>query len=232
MNSVLKKISSKLPKRFQQELKRLHYWYQIRINNFLGDEPEYDQLETWVKQGDWVIDVGANIGHYAFKFSRLVGEEGRVFAFEPVIDTFELLVANVTKFPHRNVTLFNVAASESEMVVGMELPKLDSGLDNYYMAHISDTDASVKVYCVPIDSFSFFKPIKFVKIDVEGHELSTLKGMKKLILRDHPIIVAEGHTDDVVSFLSDLGYSNRRFEKSPNTFYEYRHGSPTGESPI
>lgn len=226
MIRLLKILSSKLPKRFQQELKRIHYANQIRKNNFLGDEPEYDRLETWVKPGDWVIDAGANIGHYSLKLSRLVGEQGRVFAFEPVQDTFEQLAANATRFPHKNLTLFNVAVSDSESVLGMELPKLDSGLDNYYMAHLSDnaSAAAVQVYCIPIDCFNFPQPVKFIKIDVEGHEISALKGMENLIKRDHPVIVAEGHTSDVVSFLEGLGYSNYRFEKSPNTLYEYSAG--------
>ena len=221
MFGLLKILSSKFPKRLQQDLKRLHYARQIKINNFLGDEPEYDRLETWVNPGDWVIDAGANIGHYALKLSRLVGENGRVFAFEPVSDTFELLAANVTRFPYQNVSLFNVAASDSATMLGMEMPKMDSGLDNYYMAHLTENESSLKVYCMPIDYFNFPKTVKFVKIDVEGHEIAVLKGMQKLILRDHPVIVAEGHTPEVVSFLTELGYKNTRFEKSPNTLYEY-----------
>ena len=122
------------------------------------------------------------------------------------------------------MTLFNVAASDSESVLGMEMPILeDSGLDNYYMAHLSNdpSNATMNVFCIPLDCFNFPHPISFIKIDVEGHEFTALKGMEKLIRKDHPVIVAEGHTDEVVSFLENLGYSNRRYENSPNTLYEY-----------
>lgn len=222
MNYFMKKLSSKLPKRFQQELKRLYCAFQIKKNTFTSEEPEYEQLDQWVKSGDWVLDIGANIGHYTLKLSKLVGNKGRVFAFEPISDTFELLASNVTKFPYRNTTLFNAAVSDSEKEVGMEMPKFDSGLDNYYMAHLTSNSTSNNVYCLTIDCYHFPNPVAFVKIDVEDYELQALMGMKKLIMRDHPVIVAEGISPDVADFLKGFGYSYYRLEGSPNTIYEYK----------
>lgn len=222
MNNYIKKISSKLPKRLQQELKRLNCAYQLKRNKFISDEPEYERLEQWIRPGDWVLDIGANIGHYTSRFSKLVGPDGRVFAFEPISDTFELLASNATRFSYRNITLVNVAVSDSEMELGMEMPKFDSGLDNYYMATLTANTASNKIYCIAIDCFNFSRPIKFVKIDVEGYELSALMGMKKLIMRDHPVIVAEGISEEVTSFLSTFGYSHYTLQGSPNTIYEHK----------
>jgi FkbM family methyltransferase len=223
MYNLLKNLSSRLPKSIQQELKRLHYANQIRTNQFEGNEPEYDRLELWVKPGDWVIDIGANIGHYTMKLSRLVKNVGRVFAVEPVQDTFEQLAANASRFPYKNVTLINIAASDNEFVHSMKIPKMDdNGLDNYYMAQLIDdcTISDIRVYCMSLDCFHFPEKIKFIKVDVEGHELSTLKGMKNLITRDHPTIVVEGHTDEVISYLEMHGYEGYRFKGSPNTLYE------------
>lgn len=74
MRDFLKKIASKLPGRVQQEIKRIYFANQIGKNRFLTDEVEYDHLHEWVSDGDWVIDVGANIGHYTKKLSDLVGK--------------------------------------------------------------------------------------------------------------------------------------------------------------
>ena len=63
MITLLKRASSRLPLRLQQELKRLHFRRQIRKGTFETDEAEYAKLAQWVKAGDWVLDVGANHRH-------------------------------------------------------------------------------------------------------------------------------------------------------------------------
>ena len=137
--TLLKRAASHLPPRFQQELKRLHFGNQIRKGNFQTDEAEYGKLGQWVKPGDWVLDVGANVGHYSRKFSELVGRNGRVFSFEPVPQTFEILAANMACCPVSNVTLLNVAASDGMGTVGMSIPSFDTGLQNFYMATVTET---------------------------------------------------------------------------------------------
>ena len=93
-----------------------------------------DSLARLVSSGDWVIDIGANVGAYAYRLSELVGSTGRVFAFEPVPETMSLLAANLLRSPHQNVTLLNMAASDSTAVVRMNMPEFSSGLSNFYRA--------------------------------------------------------------------------------------------------
>jgi len=217
--SLLKRLSSFLPKRYQQELKRLHFARRIRAGMFRTEEPEFTRLGEWVKNGDWVLDVGANVGHYAARLSDLVGSSGRVFAFEPVPDTFELLSANIARLRYQNVTLLNVAASEFADIVGVHIPQFDTGIDNYYMAQLTREKMELSVFCMPVDAVQIPSPVKFAKIDVEGHELSVLKGMEKMLKRDHPVLVVEGVSDAVLSYLTALGYSFRQEIGSPNRVY-------------
>lgn len=219
MINFLKRRAAALPKKLQQSLKRKYFALQIRRGSFQADEPEFDLAADLLRQGDWVLDIGANIGQYTVRFSELVGSEGRVIAFEPVPDTFDLLSSNVSFHGAQNVTLINAAASDSTKIVGVEIPKLDSGLDNFYMAHISARTDGLKVLCLRIDTLAIQNKISLVKIDAEGHDFVVLKGMKDLLKRDRPIVFIEESSDEVVDFLKEYGYSMEKLESSPNTIF-------------
>ena len=219
MNNFLKICAAKLPKKFQQSLKRRYFASQIRRRVFRTDEPEFDLSSEIISDGDWVLDIGANIGHYTVRFSHLVGANGRVIAFEPVPDTFEILSSNVSFCDAQNVTLINAAASNSTQVVGIEIPKLDSGLDNFYMAHLSTTENDLTVLCIKVDSLELSNKISLVKIDAEGHDFLVLKGMKELLRRDRPVVFIEESSAEIVEFLRELGYSMQKLTNSPNTVF-------------
>lgn len=221
MVEFAKRLVAFLPIRWQQEFKRRYYAYNIHKGKFHADEPEYQHLESFISEGDWVIDIGANIGHYTSKLSNLVGKNGRVFAVEPVPDTFEILSANVQLFPFKNVTLLNVAASEYPSIISIEIPYFRSGLKNYYMASLTNNKTGLDVFCIPIDSLPIYNAISIVKIDTEGHELQVLHGMKKLLLRDKPILIIETNSPHVFEFLKEIGYTKNKFSGSPNYFFKY-----------
>lgn len=221
MNDTLKALSSKLPVKVQQELKRRHFARQIRKGTFATDEAEFAMLPKWVRPGDWVLDIGANIGHYTRKLSELVGPSGRVVSFEPVPETFELLTANVALFPLRNVTLVNMAASRTTQLLGMSIPKFETGLDNYYMAHLTeDGGGTFQVLCAPVDSLGLPK-IRLVKIDAEGHEYEVLNGMTEILKRDHPVLIVEDSGKDTPALLASFGYESSREPGSSNTVFEH-----------
>lgn len=220
MYKFTKRIVSLLPFRWQQEIKRKYYAFNIHKGRFNADEPDYEVLEKYISRGDWVIDVGANIGHYSLKFSKLVGASGRVFAIEPVPETFEILTSNVQLFPFKNVTLFNVAASRQPAIIGMKIPLFSFGIKNYYRASITDKKTELEVYCVPIDAIPMCNPVRMIKIDTEGHELQVLNGMKSLLVRDKPFLIIETNSEEVFEYLKEIGYVKNRLKDSPNYFFE------------
>jgi FkbM family methyltransferase len=216
VGAVLKRIAARMPGGAQQELRRLYFRSQIRRHRFLTDEREYALLDTWLGKGDWALDVGANVGHYTLRMSEIVGEAGRVIAFEPVPDTFALLAANSRLSAHSNVTLLNVAASDEPAVGGMQIPKFDDGLPNYYQARVSGKRAALNVLALPIDALALPARVALVKMDVEGHELAALRGMAALIERDHPVLIVETASADTEAFLRSRGYAVRRIPGSSN----------------
>lgn len=221
LSPMVKRLASKLPLRWQMELKRLHYGRMLRKGTFLPDEPEYDLLPHVLAPGDFVLDIGANIGHYTASFSRLVAAQGRVFAFEPVPRTFALLAATASQLPYSNVTLFNVAISDRFASGQMVIPLLETGLDNPYMAHLSGTpsDEGLSVTCMPVDALRFPGPISLVKIDAEGHDRVVLLGMRETLSRDRPLVIVEDRTEDVANLMKDLGYRCYHLPKSPNNVF-------------
>lgn len=213
-----KRAAGKLPDGVQQELRR-HYWARlIRKGRFTPDEPEYEKLPAMLFNGAWAIDIGANVGQYTRRFSELVGPEGRVIAMEPIPSTFALLASNATLFPHQNVTLLNMAASDTTGIVRMTVPKLSSGLANYYMANISDHGDTAVVQC-PVDNLELKGRVALVKIDAEGHEYRAIKGMANLLSRDMPLVIAEGRDESLIGYLEGLSYAVGAIKGSPNSVY-------------
>ncbi|MBI5451175.1 MAG: FkbM family methyltransferase [Gammaproteobacteria bacterium] len=222
MNHLFKTIAARLPFNVQHELKRCYFRSLIAKNKFVTNEPEFQQLDSMISAGDWVIDIGANIGHYTKRFSDIVGASGRVFAFEPVVATFCLLTENARGFKCKNVTLLNVAASENTAETGVSIPQFDTGLMNYYQARLTkDSNSDVKAMTLSLDSLNINNKISLVKIDAEGHEKSVIRGMTKLIENCHPTLIVETSDYDLIAELNSFGYKHERLEGSPNIIFKY-----------
>jgi FkbM family methyltransferase len=222
MKQRLRNFAARLPVSWQQELKRHYFRRQIRRNAFRTVEPEYDRLPSLVAAGDWVLDIGANVGHYTMRLSELVGESGRVISFEPVPETFELLARHAAMARYRNISLINAAASASAGLSAMSIPKSgDSELRNYYRARLS-VDEHVPgphVLLLSVDSLALPNTVRLVKVDTEGHELPVFLGMKRLLERDRPTVIAEDGNPHVVRFLETLGYASEKLANSCNRLF-------------
>lgn len=226
MRQLLKRLAARLPGPLQLALKRRYYANQIRMRSFRTSEPEYEMLPQMVSSGDWVLDIGANVGHYTLRLSELVGQQGRVISLEPVPETFELLVANAALSKCKNITLINAAGSESTGVSGMVIPKdEDGGLDNLYLAHLSETAPGLQVLCIAVDSLDLSHPVRLVKVDTEGHELSVLRGMKGLLERDHPTLIVEDNDPEVGVYLAGFRYASEKLANSSNTIFRSPEGA-------
>lgn len=223
MPPLTKSIAARLPVDWQLALKRLLYARQIRRGTFATSEPEYHLLPDLLQPGDWALDIGANVGHYTRRMSERVGSRGRVIAFEPIPATFSLLAANARLFPHANVTLINAAASDQTRLAGMAIPRFDSGLANYYEAHVAPHSApDLAVLTLAIDSLALDPRIALVKIDAEDHESAVLDGMSRLIERDHPVLIVETGSRDVANRLESAGYTAEKLPGSPNLLFRPR----------
>jgi FkbM family methyltransferase len=222
----IKRLVARWPQ-LEAALKREWYRWQIKRGRFGSDEAEFRALDELVRPGDWVLDVGANIGTFTRRLSDLVGVEGRVVAFEPIISTFSLLVGNVAD--RGNVTLFNVAVSERSARLHMAIPAFGSGLRSSANAVVIKSGSGLAVLSLALDSFDWPARIALIKVDTEGHELEALRGMRGLLSRDHPTLIVEINDVMTMKMLDELGYERRRLSGGA-TIFVAAGGSPVTAS--
>ncbi len=157
------------------------------------------------------VDVGAHAGKYAHHLSALTP---KVYAFEPN----GILAAKIARALPRNVEVHAAAISNERGVARLSFP-VESGRPDTGLASIEpgvlDSSAetvSIEVPTMRLDDFAC-GPVGFVKIDVEGHELSVLEGAAELIARERPILLVEaeerhkpGAVASIRSFLETRGF--------------------------
>lgn len=143
---------------------------------------EYEPVETkiikgLVKEGDVIVDAGANIGYYTVLLSRAVGDTGKVYAFEPGEECFNLLSKNIKENGCKNVVLINKALSDKEGDIQFYINERDKGSSSM----IKDANGfKVTVKGTTLDK-EIDEPIDFMKMDIEGAELGALKGATTLL---------------------------------------------------
>jgi FkbM family methyltransferase len=143
-------------------------------------------LERSLKAGGTLIDVGANIGYYTRIGSHLVGDTGKVVAFEPEPGNLELLKANTADL--NNVTVHSCALSDTISEVDFFVHK--SG-DQSSLLPLSRSQR-ISVRTVTLDSVSVDTTgCNFIKLDIEGAEYQAIVGGRELIARSGPIVYFE-----------------------------------------
>ena len=139
-------------------------------------------LKEFIKNGDVVLDIGAFIGDHTIYYSKLVGDNGSVIAFEPNRDSFFCLEHNLKAY--KNVELINSAIGKEYGFV-----RTVDVLGNIGMNFlIPDNLGGIVIYSLnqmEIDR------IDFIKIDVEGFELDVLIGGKETINKFKPTMLIE-----------------------------------------
>ena len=149
---------------------------------------DYDDMHFvrgYLRPGDAVVDVGANIGVYTLLAAAVVGNQGKVVAFEPGRESFARLQENVQLNQLRQVELRHAAVGEARSMVSFYQ---DMDLIN----HIVPADqqptlgATEFVQCVTLDDELAGQGFDLGKIDIEGAELMAFRGAQQMLRRANP----------------------------------------------
>jgi len=160
------------------------------IGTYEPFETELVKKET--KKGDVVLDLGANIGYYTLIFAKLVGEKGKVFAFEPEPDNFALLKRNVEINGYKNVVPVQKAVSNKTGKLRLHLCEDSAGGHSIYPFESSqDNGQSIEIEATRLDDYfsTYDGKIDFIKIDIEGAEKGAIQGMSSLLKKNKNVKV-------------------------------------------
>lgn len=147
-------------------------------------------VKKYVKKDDIILDIGAHIGYYTIILAELVGEKGKVFAFEPNPTNFALLKRNVKINGYNNVILVQKAVSNKTGRIKLYISK-----DNYdhriYDSH--DGRQSIPIETIRLDDYftKYEGRINFIKMDIQGAEGLAIQGMTKLLKSKDVRIITE-----------------------------------------
>lgn len=176
---------------------------------------EFSELELVLfnqicKQNAVVVEVGANIGTHTMALSKLVGENGRVYAFEPQRIVFQTLCANMALNSITNVEAFQMAVSNEEG--SLLIPEFDYDKENNFGGiELDKFRQGRKVPKVKLDDFLELDRLDFMKIDVEGMEQSVIEGAACLIEKFKPILYVENDrvekSEALLHTIKSMGYS-------------------------
>jgi len=201
---------------------------------------EYDEeyfLRVYLKPGMTVVDVGANVGHITLICARRVRPNGAVHCFEPVLETFALLLPNIRENGLESVVRANrlaVAAKTGELV-RMDCFPAHSGLNRLSLQRETEAAegwslSAAEVRTVALDDYvreSAISRIDLLKIDVEGAEMLVVSGASQVLERYKPALLCEFNDPALVRLGSssrDLWDALVRFRY---TFWRYNHRART-----
>jgi FkbM family methyltransferase len=167
-------------------------------------------IERLTTPGCTVLDIGANVGAHALRFSKLTGPAGYVYAFEPTDYAYRKLQRNLelNRFPQTRA--LQLALGEQ---AALQQPVT---FRSSWRSDLTRDTAVTHVDFVALDDWcraEGVERIDVVKLDVDGHEYPVLAGGQDAIRRSRPAILIEAgawHFRDAgrspFVLLQDAGY--------------------------
>ena len=183
-------------------------------------------LQQFVRPGDTVLDIGAQLGYFSLHVARLVTSAGRVYCFEPDPRSFTRLNQAIELSRIDWITAFQTALSAREGTMDFYLsPTLgwSTGVKNSHLEDLQQVSARTAPLDLLVSRGDIPPHIRLAKIDVEGFEMEVLRGMQNVLATSRPILVLEINTQmlhaqgtspsEIVRFLEPFEYRVSRIDK-------------------
>jgi FkbM family methyltransferase len=169
-----------------------------------------------------VIDIGANIGAYSLLFNYF-WPEANIMAIEPSSYNRPYLDYNLGHIPNIEIRQLALGSERSTGEIAVPSPAQKVINNDYWDTHTGTLSLygkseylREKVEIYPLDELDVSRPVNFMKIDVEGHELEVLRGARETIKEDKPAMLIEVHDvnlemagttkNQLFRYLAGLGY--------------------------
>lgn len=182
-------------------------------------------FRNFVRPGSFCVDIGANIGCFTLVLADLCGPAGHVLSVEPSSRIRRRLEANLALNGLSNVTVLSCALSENSggnATLHIPNPEEDNqGAASLFSSHLGSGTLTETVTIQSLDDVlasDSHRPCTLIKMDVEGSEMPILKGAKKLLQQDRPVLIFEYNPEtwqaartsweECQSLLSEFGYTS------------------------
>lgn len=190
------------------------YWYYGKQR----EERTMEMFRRFVSDGATVVEVGGHIGFISQFFSKLAGPAGRVVVFEPGSNNLPYMEANIRTLT--NVTLERIAISDTRGTAVFYEDNI-SGQNNSLLSDYRNATSVAqshgvalkkvarKVEKTTLDEYLRAKRLvpDFIKIDIEGHELQALRGMKDTLKQVRCLMVeVTENQPEVSALLQEAGF--------------------------
>lgn len=207
------------------------------LGNYSTESFETKVFEKYLKKGITVLDLGANIGFYTLLSSAKVGNDGKVFAFEPSPKNLKLINSSLKENSFSNVIVVNAAVSDFVGKSFLHISPYYNSEHSLFNYHYSSGTNS-KLEKIMIDVTTVDKTLEdagdhtvdLIKMDIEGSESKALKGMQKT-LEENPHLVlitefwpkgfenAQSIPKDYLDELSNLGFKIHHIDEIKEQVY-------------
>lgn len=226
----------------------------IAIRDIGPFEPPFEKALTRIGEGWNCIDVGAAIGYYTVKMGRLVGEKGKIWAIEPHPIICSVLKRNIRLHNLKNAVVLQMAVDKEKRRVHlfetwrrggtytrpMNPQPVEIALTGIWLEYILEgkilhlirrlaqkgkVEEALSVEADRLDNI-VAKRIDLIKLDIQGMEFDALKGAKRILERDKPILLVEIHPspywrpEQLFKLIRRYGYefSVEKINGRPDTF--------------
>jgi FkbM family methyltransferase len=175
-----------------------------------------------VEQGQTVLDIGAHKAGYLYFFIKQVGKKGKIYAFEPQRKLYQYLLELKNIMGWQNVTIEHLALSDATGKATLYIPNIhvkkgsSPGASIRQSQNMDEVAIMDEVNTESLDTYCKQGQIRpnFIKIDVEGNELSIFKGALETLQICKPKIIVEiearhvgrPQAQETITFLENLGY--------------------------
>jgi FkbM family methyltransferase len=204
-----------------------HTLTKVLIRRGYWEQAETDFYLKHLKKGGFVIDAGANFGHYTLTAAQVIGTEGLVIAFEPFPSNYDILKRNLSLLPHQNVLAEQAGLAANEGQLNLVVDNQNAGGHSFNPALVWEKKEEIAVPVHTVDLYlkkhKITRSLDILKIDTQGYEWQIIKGARDTILKDKPVVFCEiapnalasigDAYEDILSFFENLGYDMHHVDR-------------------
>ena len=192
-------------------IEKAHICHRVWRYRLRTERREIAYLLSRDLRGATVADIGANRGAYSYWMHKAVGSQGHVIAFEPQPELVQYLGDVKNSFGLKQLTVVATALSSASGERTLHRAPNHWGGASLELEHNCETER-LTVATTTLDDYlldSPLRPLRFIKADIQGHELACFRGGYRILTEDRPEILCESldtEFEQLHGYLAGLDY--------------------------